>query len=159
MTNINNINDNEFLFYQSHDKNFTNPEISMLKHTIEGEQVSSLFFSQENIKRIQKLIKYEVYRQSNCNFKLDVDQDESDLLIVMRSVYLEYGKFLPDKIIHQVKKLNRLTVDTVLPDMLTGIKQGYSYLKEINEPLKPIPHPINVNLGKVNLPSISSVLY
>ena len=42
--------------------------------------------------------------------------------------------------------------------MITEIKQFYGYLKEINEPLKPIDRPINVNnAGRKTLPSLTSV--
>ena len=41
--------------------------------------------------------------------------------------------------------------------MITEIKQTYGYIKEINEPIKPIPRPMNVNnAGRKTLPSITT---
>ena len=73
----------------------------------------------------------------------------------MRAVFIEHSRFLPNKIIRQIKELNRLTVEYIVPDMITEIKQTYGYIKEINEPLKPLPRPMNVNnAGRKTLPSL-----
>lgn len=109
------------------------------------------------MKRIQKKLKLEVYKRTNGQYRLDADQDDSDLLIAMRAVYFEEAKNLPDKVIHQVKILNDHVVERVTPEMITAIKQEYGYLKEINEPLKPMDRSINVNTGKITLPSITTI--
>src|SRR5437016_2227765 len=67
--------------------------------------VSRLFFSQENIDRIQRKLRSEIYRYTNGRFKLQVDQDEADLLISMRAVFFDNAKNLPDHVIKQVKAL------------------------------------------------------
>ena len=80
---------------------------------------------------------------------LDDDQDDSDLLIVMRAVYYQEGRFLPNNVMSiefQVKKLNIKVINYLYPDLMTNIKQEYYYVKEINEPLKPIDRPINVSI-------------
>ena len=46
----------------------------------------------------------------------------------------------------QVKKLNIKVINYLYPDLMTNIKQEYYYVKEINEPLKPIDRPINVSI-------------
>lgn len=123
-----------------------------------GEPVGELFFSEKNIKRIQKLIKLEIAQRTNNKIILDEDQDAADLVIAMRGVYQMYGYFQPTKVVHQVKILNHKLVNFIVPDMLTEIKQYYGYLKDINEPLKPIDRPMNVsNAGRRTLPSISTL--
>lgn len=122
------------------------------------EPVGKVFFSAQNIKRIQKMIKNEVYTQTNHQFILEENQDTSDLLIAMRAIYKMYCKFINSNIIHQVKILNKKLVSYVVPDMITEIKQYYGYIKEINEPLKPIDRPMNVsNAGRRTLPSVTSM--
>lgn len=121
------------------------------------DEVGKLFFSKENFNRIQKMIKREVLIKTKGVFKLETNQDESDLLVAMRAVYYEHAKFLPNNIIRQVKELNTKLIDYMLPDMITQIKQSYTYIQEINQPLKPIDRPINVNnAGRRTLPSLSS---
>jgi hypothetical protein len=121
------------------------------------DEISRIFYSEENINRIQKMIKKTIFERTKGQYKLDEDQDESDLLISMRAVFLEHSRFLPNMIVHQVKELNRRTVEYLVPDMITEIKQHYAYIKEINEPIKPIARPMNVNnAGRRTLPSLTS---
>jgi hypothetical protein len=121
------------------------------------DEVSKLYFSEENMNRIQKAIKKTIFERTRGQFRLDENQDESDLLVTMRAVFIEHSRFLPFKVIHQVKELNRRTVEYIVPDMITEIKQAYGYIKEINEPIKPIPRPMNVNnAGRRTLPALTS---
>lgn len=122
------------------------------------EPVGEVFFSEQNIKRLQKLIKEEVYTQTQHQFILEEDQDAGDLLIAMRAVYEMNGKFIKSKIVHQVKELNKKLVSYIVPDMITEMKQYYGYIKDINEPLKPIDRPMNVsNAGRRTLPSVTTM--
>lgn len=122
------------------------------------DEVGKIFFSKKNINRIQKLLKREIFNRTNGIFRLDTDQDESDLLIAMRAVYMEHARFVPNGTIRQVKKLNRDLIEYITPDMITQIKQAYSYVQEINRPLKPLTRPINVNnAGRRTLPSITTI--
>lgn len=124
--------------------------------------VVSIFFSSENMARIQKMIRREVSIRTAGKFSLDVDQDEADLLIAMRAVFFNIqntgARFLNFKIIHQVKNLNAATVNYIMPDLLSNLYQSYSYLQTINQPLETIPRPLNVgNSGRKTLPSISTL--
>ena len=123
--------------------------------------VTNMFFSQENIQRIQKLIKKSIQEKTNGEYRLDVDQDETGLLIAMRAVFFSDSgaKFLPCKIVHQVKQLNIQVINYILPDMISEMKQEYSYLQEINKPLEPIMRPMNVgNAGRRSLGSVMTQL-
>lgn len=125
---------------------------------LNNTDVSLLFFSDENINRLQKKIKSEIMRMTNGTFKLDVDQDVQDLLIAMRAVFLDQAKNLPTHIVRQVKILNKQTLNYILPDMMTNIKQQYAYLKEISAPRKILPQPLNVNkTQRGDLPSITTL--
>lgn len=121
-------------------------------------QVSELFFSKENIARIQKKIKKEIKRQSNGKYILEVDQDESDLILTMRAVYADNARHLPNQTIRQVKELNNKTLDYLIPDMLSNLKQHSLYLKRLDQPTQMIDLPINVNSGgRKTLPSYTSL--
>lgn len=123
-----------------------------------NDEVGNLFFSSDNVKRIQKMIKRDIYNRTKGVFRLDTNQDESDLLVAMRAVYYEHAKFIPFSIIRQVKELNRKLLEYIMPDIITQIKQSYSYIQEINQPLKPLTRPINVNnAGRKALPGLSTV--
>lgn len=147
-----------FLFTQEHKKNYSNMADTALKGIQTQSELSKLFFSDENIRRIQKMIKMTVYNKSKGQFRLDADQDMQAVMIVMRAVYMEYGRFLPNHYVRQIKQLNQKVIDEIIPGILTEIRQEYGYLKEINKPISPIPRPINVNnAGRRALPSIATV--
>jgi hypothetical protein len=125
---------------------------------MDNTNVSKLYFSGQNIKRIQKQIRQQIHIQSEGKFKLDVDQNEMDLLIAMRAVYIEHGKHQDSHVVRQVKKLNEQLLDYIMPDIMTNVNQYYGYIREINEPLKPILRPMNVShAGRRALPSITTV--
>lgn len=147
-----------FLFLQEHRKNYKNMAATALKGIQKESELSKLFFSDRNIKRLQKLLRKEVFIRTNGEFRLDIDQDQKDLLIAMRAVYLEHSRFLPGQIVRQVKRLNRKVITETVPGILTEIRQYYGYQKEINKPLTPIERPTNVNAaGRLTLPSITTV--
>lgn len=120
--------------------------------------VSELFFSNENIQRIQKKIKKEIKKQSKGKYTLDVDQDESDLILAMRAVYADNARHLPNQTIRQVKELNNKTIDYIVPDMLTNLKQHSLYIKRLDQPIQTLDRPVNVNNGgRKTLPSYTSL--
>jgi len=124
----------------------------------EKNHITVVFFSDENMKRIQKKIKEEVVKRTKGQYQLDEDQDESDLTIVMRAVYLDKCKNLPGETVRQVKLLNQQTVDYIVPDLISNIKQYFGYIKDINKPLQVIPLPLaSNNSGRRLLPSVSTL--
>ena len=124
----------------------------------EKNHITVVFFSDENMKRIQKKIKEEVIKRTKGQYQLDEDQDESDLTIVMRAVYLDKCKNLPGETVRQVKLLNQQTVDYIVPDLISNIKQYFGYIKDINKPLQPMMRPINVSSsGRRLLPSVTTL--
>lgn len=121
-------------------------------------KVMKVYFSEDNIKRIQKKIRREIYNRSYGKFRLEEDQNVLDLITAMRAVYKLYGKDLPTKITRQVKTLNEYTVQYIAPDMITNLKQHYGYLDDIKNPINPIPRPLNVNqAGRNQLPSVAQL--
>jgi hypothetical protein len=134
-----------------------NSQLTIGGMQLESTPVSKLFFSPENIARIQRKIRQRVFNDSDGKFRLDVDQDEMDLLITMRYIFLDYAKNLNKHIVRQVKMLNDKTVNYIMPDLMANVKQYYGYMKDINTPLKLIVRPMNVNrAGRKTLPSITT---
>ena len=104
------------------------------------------------------MIKQAVFEKTRGEFKLDVDQDQKELFIVMRAIYIEHSRNLPGQIVRQVKRLNAKVIEEIVPSMITEIRQYYGYLKDINKPIEPIMRPMNVsNAGRLILPSTSRI--
>lgn len=147
-----------FLFLQEHRKNYNNMAPGAIKGIQSESELSKLFFSDENFRRIQKMIRKEVYDRTKGEFRLDVDQDQKDMFIVMRGIYLENARFLPNQVVRQVKRLNEKVVSEVTPGILTSIRQDYGYLKEINKPRSLLPRELSTNnAGRRSLPPLTTV--
>lgn len=146
-----------FLLTNDHRQNYNNMGEVVLKGVMECSKLSDLFFSDKNIERIQKKLKVEVFNRTKGKYILDADQDKTKLALIMRNIYLEYALNQPKNLVRQTKKLNKLTVDAVVPGIITNIKQYYGYIKDINQPLKPMNRPVNMNsAGRNSLPSFTT---
>ena len=132
--------------------------VSSGEYQMAPSEVMKMYFSKENIDRIQKQIRSEVYDRTEGKFRLIEDQDSNDLNIAMRAVCKLYARNLPFKIIKQVKYLNKQTIEYIVPDIITNVKQYYGHIQEINNPIKPIDLPVNVNnAGRLTLPSVAQI--
>lgn len=122
-------------------KNFKNTAIESIHTTT---KLNFSFFSPQNIKIIQNAIRFEVWRRTD-NQHLISEQNETELGIIMRAIYLQYGKNLPDNIKEQVEELNNLVIETVVPKVIVQIEQYISYLRDISQPYRTMPTPQSTN--------------
>jgi hypothetical protein len=147
-----------FLFFQERSYDNDNNAKTALKSFFEVDAVSSEFFSERNINRLQKLIKSEVLRRTR-KFKLEEDQDVNSLMICMRAQYLLYSRNELADVATQVDELNKIVLNEIIPNIITELKQYFGYLRDINTPITPMDRPLNVsNKGTKTLPSISTVI-
>lgn len=107
-------------------------------------KVSSLFFSRHNIDTLQSAIRYSVYKRSQNKHIID-NQSENDLMVVMRSIYLQYSKNLPYDIIEQVKRLNSMVLDYCVPNILREVNQYHNYTNDISSLPIPLEHAKNMS--------------
>jgi hypothetical protein len=153
-TDIDNVNSNERNNWATENS----IQKSLLKSVYTPTPLGEVFFSLDNIKRLQNKIKKSVFVETKGKYKLQIDQNESDLLVVMRAVYIQDSYNSPYRIIHQVKELNEKVINRILPDMITNIKQNEEYLNIIDKPIDPIPLPVNVSrAGRLSLPSVTTI--
>ena len=152
------IQNNSYNSFQNNTKDNWSTEGSIQKSLLVGTYsptpLGELFFSRDNMNRIQNKIKKELYIRTKGKYVLNVAQNESDLLIVMRAVYISDAMHEPYRLVHQTKMLNHLTVERIIPDMISMIKQEEQYLYDISHPINPIALPVNINSkGNKALPS------
>lgn len=76
----------------------------------EHNLLSHLFFSAENMQIIQNGIKAGVYKKSNGRYILP-NQNVDSLKIIMRSKYLEFGSYDPQRITDEISRLNTMIID------------------------------------------------
>lgn len=107
-------------------------------------KVSALFFSRHNINTLQSGIRYSVYKRSQNQHIID-NQSENDLMVIMRSIYLQYSKNLPYNIVEQVKKLNSMVLDYCVPNILREVNQYNNYTNDISSLPIPLEHAKNMS--------------
>jgi hypothetical protein len=106
----------------------------------EYNPVQELFFSDKNIELLQRLIAYHVNIQSSGNLKIG-RQDDMQLKIIMKSIYLEYSKNRSDNIAQQVKELNAHLLDYCVANIITNAKQYQRYKNDVSTLPIPIENP------------------
>lgn len=106
--------------------------------------LNQVFFSESNLQKIQNLIRYNVYKLSKNQFKIG-EQDKTQIQIVMRSVYLQYGRNLNKDIAEQINQLNNIVADELSPKIISNVKQYAKYLKDIAEPYQLLDRPKNMS--------------
>ena len=109
-----------------------------------GNCLTELYFSKENIDIIQEGIINSVYNKSDGYYSIS-RQSDNELIIVMRSIYFQYGKNLNFNINEQIKELNTLVIRWCVDEIITNIKQYLEYKKTVST--LPVP------LERAQLPS------
>jgi hypothetical protein len=122
-----------------------------------GSKLGRLFLSKENIKSVQDMIRYEVYHRSRKQHIIG-EQSPIELGIVMRAIYLQYSRNAPDDVSGQIREMNQITVDQIVPRIMSEINQYIAYMNRIENLYLPIDNPKNLNIkGTKMLRSISSI--
>ena len=92
-------------------------------------EVSKLFFSEQNINALQSGIRYRVYIETNGRFTIGRQSDQ-ELKIVMRSMYLQYSTNQATNCVEQVRELNAKVLNWTVPEVLSNLKQYDVYRQD-----------------------------
>lgn len=111
------------------------PLLGILEHTTE----SRLFFHPKNVDTIQSEIRYRVHSKTGI---LVGPQSHKELLIVMRSVYLQESKHLCGNITEEIRRMNERVLEYCVGVVASNALQREQY--EVDAGTAPIPmsHPI-----------------
>jgi len=104
-----------------------------------GNCLSELYFSKENINIIQDGIIISVYNKSDGKFNIS-RQSDNELIIIMRSIYFQYGKNINFNINEQIKELNTLVINWSVNEIITNINQYLEYKKTVSTLPVPLEH-------------------
>lgn len=154
------------------DKKVSGSNTRFLFKNLYGETpLTFLFFSDKNIRNIQNMLKYLVYKENG--YIID-DQSVTELLIIMRGIFLEYSlhpklidesmsdeekNILKIKYTNEVKRLNQLVIDYIVPKVISQIQQYVNYLKDASEQPYYMDKPQNVSIqGQKQYRSTTQVL-
>jgi len=109
----------------------------MLRGNWEKTPVSNAFFSAENIERIQVLIRKGVYDRSSPKGYVIDRQSVDELKIIMRAIYYQYARNLPQDVLGQVVDLNNKVITWSVPHILSAVDHYNYYIQDISH--LPIP--------------------
>lgn len=127
-----------------------NTSVDIISNIVVPNAVSRTFFSNDNVERIQRQIVNDVYKQSK---KVISRQSYQELQIIMKSIYLQYSRNLPNNIEEQVFNLNKYVIDECVSIIIPNVLQYNKYIDEITGPIPINPRSINAsNKGDKSLP-------
>ena len=105
--------------------------------------LNSVYFSEFNVNLLQKTIRTQFKKQTNIAIDY---QNESDLLAIMRSVYINNStNQTTTGVCDQVRKMNTVVINTALSQIHTGVSQYMDYNKDIKSTLQLLPNPVNTS--------------
>lgn len=120
-------------------------QVDMLRGNWEGNDLSKIFFSAKNVDTIQNSIRADVYRRSADKQWVIDPQSADELLMVMRGLFYQYAKNLPNDIPGQIAELNKLVLDWTVPKIMSEIQHYQFYLNDISHMPVPLQQPISMS--------------
>jgi hypothetical protein len=112
-----------------------------VKDIFEESPVSNIFFSQGNVENIQKLIRYRVNKETS---KVIDRQSNNNLIVIMRSIFLQYGDAsltTKEALIKEIRNLNDRVANFSVDRIVSQLGQHDTYLKDISSMPRPLDHP------------------
>jgi hypothetical protein len=116
-------------------------EIIAIKGNYETTELSTIYFSKNNIDSIQKSIRYYVHQKTNT--VIDA-QSENEIYIIMRSMLFQHGDQSirgKDQILYEIQKLNKLTIQFSVDTIVSEVKMYEKYIHDLQNLQVPIDNP------------------
>jgi hypothetical protein len=129
---------------------------SILRSIINDTTLSIAFFSDKNISKLQNQIRFNIYNELKHKIS---NQSPHELIIVMRSVFLQNSKNLAEDISGQITELNSIVIKNIMPKLISSVEQYDTYLKDTNTLPVPMAHPAKMTgTGNRNL-DVTQIYY
>ena len=112
--------------------------------------LSRAFFSKENIKLLQDMLRYNVYIKSNKKLIIG-PQSTIEMEIISRAMFLQNARFLNYNIKEQIKELNSLIINKITPMVISETLQYQGFLLNLETLPVPIEHPKNLSSAGTRL--------
>ena len=121
-----------------------------IRGNLEATPLNQAYFSAANFQIIQNAIRKTVHDKSG---EIIDPVGTDDLFMVMRAIYLWYGKNLPTNIPAQISDLNSRVVTWCVPKILAEVSMDKTYQHDISHLPVPLAHPVNLSgAGTRSLP-------
>jgi hypothetical protein len=136
------------LFQENHrgpEQNF----YDSLQGIMENSIVAKVFFSKKNIDNIQRKIINGVFNRSEGKINIG-RQSDTELKIVMRSIFLQKGRNVDCKVQEQIMNLNHEVLEYSIENVLVGAVGHINYIRDLQRTMDTLPNPENANIKGVN---------
>ena len=143
----------------AYSNSYNNSYRDIVKTMVERTPLSDMYFSHKNMKHLKNLICRTVYQNSGGKYNVSPDaQSDNELLLVMRSIFLNHAKHLPENIREQVGELNYQVLLYLVPKVISNAQQHLSFIRDHSQQPLPMDRSVNVSsAGTRSNKSITSV--
>lgn len=146
-----------FVVFQAGPEEYYNMSQEAHKGILQESVLSRMFFHPKNVNIIQMRIIKDVFDKTKGKYLIE-KQSEDDIMVVMRSMFLQHARHLEYDLDKQVDELNFYVIDDVAPGIISEIWAQEGYLKKVFEPREIMEHPINLSSsGTRTLPSVTTL--
>ena len=91
------------------------------------DEVAKRFMGEANCERLHEAIVHGVRKASDGEFRI-ARQSHTELIQIMRAIYLEHACHLPDNIERQVERLNERVLKYAVPQVVSEVRAHRRYL-------------------------------
>lgn len=145
------------LFLQYHPNNdmyFATSKLLLETSNPNLPDLEVLFYSAENVEIVKKMVVIQVFQKSNKQFHIDKPKTEA-IRHWMEYVFNVHGLHQRFNITDQIRRLNQMVCDIVVPKIIVQSQQHIGYLKDKFAPRELLDLPKNVSQrrGAKTMPS------
>lgn len=101
------------------------------------------FFSARNIDVLQNRLRATIQKQTGYAIGR---QSETDLVVIMRRVYVEHASNLVDGVEAEVRRLDDIVLRTVVPMVASGVAGYLAYLRDASRMPEPLPRGVQTSV-------------
>lgn len=105
---------------------------------IDMTPLARLFFSRLNLDALQQGLQWRVFSESGGRYNIS-RQSDTELHIIMRSIYLQESRNIPHDIVGQVRVLNASVLEFCVPRILEEIRMYTQFQQDISTMPVPLP--------------------
>ena len=95
-------------------------------------KLSDLYFSQANIDYIQNDIIKQVFEKSDGKYRIN-KQNEDELVIIMKSIFLQNARNNDNDLQYQIDELNKLVLSYSVNNVYVNLLQYIKYIDDITK--------------------------
>jgi len=129
-------------------------QTDMLRGNWEKSPVSKGFFSADNVEILQNRIRKSVFDRSQPKGYVIDKQSADEMKIIMRAIFLQYARNLPNDVAAQVEDLNTKVMDWSVPHIMSAVDHYYYYINDISHLPIPLAQPKSLSsAGTRSLPA------